>query len=468
MTRRLLLAVVVLVLTVAALACSGASPAEPKPSPTSTPAVASAGPREVQAGAPIGDPTSGPPAHEAKVVYVGPNDRPAVALTFDTGVDAGHMPEVLDILKKHGVLGTFGITGEWAVTNPALLKRIAADGHAIVNHSWSHSSFTGEDTETPPLSEEQIRDELKRTEEKIQQIAGVTTKPYFRPPYGDYDSRVDKIAFDEGYEYNVLWFVDGLGWEGRSTGYAINVTLKNAFNGAIYLYHTDNPTEYKALEEIIDGLEERGFQMLTIPQLLGQGAMPTPRPSPEPSPVLPAVLAPPPQPPAPVPPPIPAPVPVPTPTPAPPAYVTLAYDDFESAAPDGGFGWEGPWSTLAFAVGEGEAHSGSRYLDMALARRAVRLAVPASQTEARLRLWARFSSLESGDSASAQLSIDGSVWTAYALFSEVVDDNAWHLFDIAVPLPVTAERIFVRFQAQMDPQDDVWYIDDVELVRAPP
>ena len=63
----------------------------------------------------------------------------------------------------------------------------------------------------------QIRDELRRTEDKIQEIAGVSTKPYFRPPYGDYDSRVDRIAFEEGYEYNVLWYVDGLGWEGRST-----------------------------------------------------------------------------------------------------------------------------------------------------------------------------------------------------------------------------------------------------------
>ena len=129
MTRRLMLAVVALVLTVAVLACSGASPAEPKPSPTPTPtpAVAAAGPREVQAGAPIGDQTSGRPAHEAKVVYVGPADVKAVALTFDTGVYSAHMPEVLDILKEHGKLATFGVTGEWAATNPDLLKRIIAE-----------------------------------------------------------------------------------------------------------------------------------------------------------------------------------------------------------------------------------------------------------------------------------------------------------------------------------------------------
>src|SRR4030067_1185130 len=116
----------------------------------------------VRGGAPIGDPTSGPPAHEAKVVYVGPRDVKAVALTFDTGIYSAHMPEVLDILKGHGKRATFGVTGEWAATNPDLLKRIIAEGHAIVNPSWSHASFTGEDTETPPLRDKQVRDEVRR------------------------------------------------------------------------------------------------------------------------------------------------------------------------------------------------------------------------------------------------------------------------------------------------------------------
>ena len=303
MKRLPLLAIMALVLAGGAVACSGASPAEPQPTPTPTPTVAVPGPREVLAGASIGDPTSGPPAHEAKVVYVGPRDVKAVALTFDTGVYSAHMPEALDILKERGKLATFGITGEWAATNPDLLKRIIAEGHAIVNHSWSHTSFTGEDTETPPLSDEQIRDELRRTEDKIREIAGVSSKPYFRPPYGDYDSRVNKIAFEEGYEYDVLWYVDAMGWDGRSTRYVVNVTLANAFNGAIFLYHTDNPYEYKALGEIIQGLEERGLALVTIPQLLGHQPTPTPTPTPIPTEV-------------PAPPPLVAPTPLPTPTPA--------------------------------------------------------------------------------------------------------------------------------------------------------
>ena len=397
MKRLPLSAVVALVLAVGVVACSGASPAEPQPTPTPTPtpAVAAPGPREVQAGAPIGDPTSGPPAHEAKVVYVGPRDVKAVALTFDTGVGSAHMPEVLDILKERGKLATFGVTGEWAATNPALLKRIIAEGHAIVNHSWSHTSFTGEDTETPPLSDEQIRDELRRTEDKIREIADVSSKPYFRPPYGDYDSRVNKIAFEEGYEYDVLWYVDAMGWDGRSTRYVVNVTLANAFKGAIFLYHTDNSSEYRALEEIIKGLDERGLQMVTIPQLLGAQPIPSPTPTstPTPAPAAVVVLPPPPaaSPPlAPVfelpPPPDPTAVPTPTPTPAP--YVTLAFDDFESADANGGSGWLGPWqSTAPLAISGEMPHSGSWQQNLSSGVFAYRAADLSVQERVHLRFW---------------------------------------------------------------------------------
>ena len=469
MNRILLLAVVALVLVLGALACSGPSPPDPKPSPTATPIVAGAGPRKVLAGAPIGDPTSGPPGHEAKVVYAGPNDRPAVALTFDTGIDAGHMPEVLDILKKHGILGTFGITGEWAVTNPALLKRIVAEGHAIVNHSWSHPSFTGEDTDTTPLSDEAIRGELKRTEEKIQQIAGVSTKPYFRPPYGDYDSRVDKIAFEEGYKYNVLWYVDGLGWEGRPTAQVVSVTLANAVNGAIYLYHTDNPYEYKALEEIIEGMEERGFQLLTIPQLLGQQPIPTPTPTPTPTaapvpvsrPAARPTIPPPPLPPRPTP----TPTGVPTPT---PVYTRLAFDDFESAGASGGSGWLGPWqSATLFKVSNEMPHSGNWQQDLSSGAFTYRAADVSGQTRVHLRFWSRF--LRTGRSHRVIVMVsnsDGLTWQFVAELSDA--DGVYHLHDIDLSGIDMSSGLLVGFYGVLNPDTDMWHIDDVELARAEP
>jgi peptidoglycan/xylan/chitin deacetylase (PgdA/CDA1 family) len=463
MIRLLLPAVVALVLAGGVVACSGASPAEPQPSPTPTPtpSVTAPGPREVLAGASIGDPTSGPPAHEAKVVYVGPRDVKAVALTFDTGVGSAHMPEVLDILKKHGKLATFGVTGEWAATNPDLLKRIIAEGHAIVDHSWSHASFTGEDTETPPLSDDQIRDELRRTEEKILEIAGVSTKPYFRPPYGDYDSRVNKIAFEEGYEYNVLWYVDGMGWDGRSTRHVVNVTLANAFNGAIFLYHTDNPYEYKALEEIIEGLEERDFQLLTIPQLLGHQPTPTPTPTPIPTEV--------PAPPPPV-----APTPLPTPTPAPspmpsPVYTRLAFDDFESGGRSGGSGWLGPWQTSdPFVTTSCIPHSGGFCLDLSLGgfyQRAVNLS---GRRNVHLRFWARLSDLEPGRTALVAVLAAGGQLQVVKEFTAAEGDGEYRPYDIDLSGVPMSSDFSVVFESQLAVLRSRWHLDDVELVTVTP
>ena len=113
-------------------ACSGASSQEaiptPAPSPSRVLSSEEIGPLQVEAGTPIGEPTveranPKPKPGEAEVIYIGPRDVKAVALTFDTGVHAGRVPEVLDILKEHGAAATFGITGEWAVTNPDLLNR---------------------------------------------------------------------------------------------------------------------------------------------------------------------------------------------------------------------------------------------------------------------------------------------------------------------------------------------------------
>jgi peptidoglycan/xylan/chitin deacetylase (PgdA/CDA1 family) len=305
-------------------ACSGALSQEP----TATPASPAKPSPVATAGLHFADRViihTPRPRREAQVVYIGPVDVPAVALTFDTGVQAGHLPEILDVLKEHGKPATFGITGEWAVTNPALLKRIVEEGHAVINHSWSHPSFTGEDTGTQPLTAVEIRDQLQRTEEKVREIADASTKPYFRPPYGDFDRFVNQMLWEQGYEYNVLWTLDSLGWAGRPTNSVVTVTLAYAVNGAIFLYHVDNPRESEALEKIIEGLNERGLRMVTIPQLLGKDPLPTPTPTPTATPT--STPAPTPTPtgapapalpskPAPRPAPTSAPSPTPTPTPA--------------------------------------------------------------------------------------------------------------------------------------------------------
>ncbi len=465
-------------------ACSGASSQEAIPTPAPSPSrvlsfsAGEVGPPQVQAGAPIGDPTVEPSKpKEAEVVYIGPSDVKAVALTFDTSVQAGQVPEVLDILKEHGTAATFGITGEWAVTNPDLLRRIVDEGHAVINHSWDHASFTGEDTDTEPLNPDQMRDELRRTEEKIQEIAEVSTKPYFRPPYGDYDRSVNQVVRAEGYKYNVLWLIDSLGWEGRSAKYIVNVTLANAFNGAIFLYHTDNPRDAAALAEIIEGLSERGLQMVTIPQLLEDEPLPTltptptPTPTPKPTPTprptstpAPTLIDAPPLAPAPSSTPKPAPTPAPTPTNAPaPVFTRLASDGFESGDASGGFGWLGPWQSNGPFVASGEdPHEGDWHLVVPPGLFVYRALDLTDQEGVHLRFWSRLS-LEGSDRAFVLVSSMKYGWQFVKEFTPVEGDGEYRLYDIDLSGMQMSDSFTLGFYSLLGPQSDPWHIDDVEL-----
>ena len=242
------------VTTTTATSSSAPTTTAPTTPPASSTTVAP--PRTPTPAAPPTTATSG----SAVVIAKGPPSRKVVALTFDAGSDAGHTAGILDILAAHRVPATFGITGVWAQANPALLGRIAAAGDQIVNHSWDHQSFTGASTSTAPLTATQIGQELGRTEDVIRQLAGASTKGWFRPPYGDRDGRVDAVAGAAGYRYELMWSVDTLGWKGVPPATVLQRCLAAATPGEIILMHVGSAsTDAAALPAVIAALQARGY-----------------------------------------------------------------------------------------------------------------------------------------------------------------------------------------------------------------
>ncbi|MCC6315766.1 MAG: polysaccharide deacetylase family protein, partial [Thermomicrobiales bacterium] len=118
----------------------------------------------------------------------GTNDRLEVALTFDAGSDLGYTSEILDVLQQEGIKVTFGMTGTWAEQNPEMVQRMVAEGHQLVNHSYSHPSLTGANTGEPPMTYDEIAEQYGHAEQIVRDLAGYEMKPFFRPPYGDYDA----------------------------------------------------------------------------------------------------------------------------------------------------------------------------------------------------------------------------------------------------------------------------------------
>ncbi len=215
------------------------------------------------------EPTAPPIGGPAVQIRRGNPDRMTVALTFDAGSDAGSTTTILDTLAANGIRATFGVTGAWAERYPDLVRRMAADGHQLLNHSYDHPSFTGYSTGEPALSSAERVDQLTRAEAVFAQL-GTSARPWFRPPYGDTDASVDADIGAAGYAYDVLWTVDSLGWKGIAVDQIITRCLDGAVPGAILMFHVGSAsTDVGALQPIIDGLRARGYGFDTVAGVVG-------------------------------------------------------------------------------------------------------------------------------------------------------------------------------------------------------
>jgi peptidoglycan/xylan/chitin deacetylase (PgdA/CDA1 family) len=229
-------------------------PAPPPPTATKVP------PTAVPSAAPVG---------KARTIDRGPASRKTIALTFDAGADRGYAERILNTLRDTNVKATFGMTGRWAEQNPDLVQRMVAEGHLLMNHTYDHASFTGYSPGTKPLTADERRREIERTETVIRALTGVELKPYFRPPYGDYDDAMLTQLGQLGYAYSVMWTVDSLGWNGYTTDKIIARCMAGAAPGAILLFHVGaDSQDAAALPELIRQLKAAGYTFGTIAELL--------------------------------------------------------------------------------------------------------------------------------------------------------------------------------------------------------
>lgn len=189
---------------------------------------------------------------------------PKVALTFDDGYGspAGSFNKILDTLKAHNLQVTFFLLGNWMVSHPAEVKRIAADGHEIGNHSFHHPLFTR-------LSEAQIRNEVLSTENLIKQITGIDPKPNFRYPYGGHNAYTDAVIAQLGYKYYQWTASTGDTGANKSVQSSVNGALWNLHDGGIILAHCQSDATAAGLDTIIHAIENSGYSIVKISELDG-------------------------------------------------------------------------------------------------------------------------------------------------------------------------------------------------------
>ena len=194
-------------------------------------------------------------------IYSVETDEKKVALSFDAAWGNEDTQEILDILKKHDIHVTFFMTGGWVESYPDDVKAIYEAGHDLGNHSENHKNMS-------QLSNEEKTQELMTVHNKVKELTGAEMC-LFRPPYGDYDDQVVLNAKENGY-YAIQWDVDSLDWKDYGVDSIIDTVLnhKSLQNGSIILCHNGAKYTAEALESVITGLQEKGYEIVPISELI--------------------------------------------------------------------------------------------------------------------------------------------------------------------------------------------------------
>lgn len=187
-------------------------------------------------------------------------EEPVVAMTFDDGPHATNTPRLLDILKERNIKATFFVVGKCAQEYPHIIRRILAEGHEIGNHTWDHQALNS-------LSDEQVRAELKRTEDAVFNASGYRIRT-MRPPYGATNLRLNQMWFKEFGYPTMMWSVDPLDWKNRNAATVTSRIVGAVHKGAIILAHDIHATTISAMPGTLDQILAKGYRFVTVSQLL--------------------------------------------------------------------------------------------------------------------------------------------------------------------------------------------------------
>lgn len=183
------------------------------------------------------------------------------ALSFDAAWGAEDTDEILSILKKHNVHVTFFMTGGWVSSYPDVVKKLKDAGHDLGNHSENHKQMS-------QLSLEDCKKEIQSVHDRVKELTG-TEMCLFRPPYGDYNNTLIEAANSLGY-HAIQWDVDSLDWKDYGVDSIVNTVLnhKHLGNGSIILCHNGAKYTAKALDALITGLKDKGYELVKISDLI--------------------------------------------------------------------------------------------------------------------------------------------------------------------------------------------------------
>lgn len=212
--------------------------------------------------APVGSATQEELA-EYGAYYLGDTGRKTVYLTFDCGYENGCTEKILDALKKHGAPAAFFVVGNMVRSAPDLVRRMAAEGHIVGNHTLTHPDMSA-------ISDmASFQRELDGLADLYRETTGEELPRYYRPPQGKYSEENLRQAQALGYK-TILWslaYVDWYAGDQPTAEQAYEKLLPRIHNGAIVLLHATSQTNADILDDLLTRWEDMGYTFAPLDEL---------------------------------------------------------------------------------------------------------------------------------------------------------------------------------------------------------
>lgn len=185
---------------------------------------------------------------------IDPN-KPMIALTFDDGPYAPVGNQIMDCLAKYGGKATFFVVGNRCASYKTEMRRMAAEGHEIGNHTYDHKYLN-------KLNAEQIRYQISKGNEAIEAAAGVKCRLVRLPGGNKNDTVLANVDAPM-----IMWNIDTEDWKTKNARKTIDAVVGKVKDGDIVLMHEIYKQSGAAAVDIIPALVNQGYQLVTVSEL---------------------------------------------------------------------------------------------------------------------------------------------------------------------------------------------------------
>jgi peptidoglycan-N-acetylglucosamine deacetylase len=195
-----------------------------------------------------------------KVLCSAPVAARQIAISFDDGPARAHTAAILDLLKAQGVPAAFFCIGKNIAGNEVLLQRIAAEGHIIGNHSYSHHFWFD------LFGTRKMSDDLEQMSSAAEKVVG--KRPVlFRPPYGVTTPNMRRVMNRGGYTA-IGWNIRSLDTMIKDKDQLLHKITGRLQPGAIVLLHDTSASTLAMLPQLIQAVRSEGYEFVRVDKLL--------------------------------------------------------------------------------------------------------------------------------------------------------------------------------------------------------